>query len=189
MEPLDLRDDAAVEGLLRRRRVAPNPANLYLKWAMRLVRNQRLSARPTAWRVDRALDRELVGLFLAKHPAEDALHLFYAIKLDCTLTNQSLRLAYASLRGYLKSRRFLPYGPVSWKSVVRSALASLLEAASAQLSTIERVRVAIAMLLAFGLYARGHDISSLLASQLRPPFAGQPGAAASWTGTLFPQEA
>ena len=133
VQPLDPHGSAAVEGLLRRRRVASRTAELYMKWAARLVRNQRLPSRPTAERVDEALDREVVRLFLAKHPGEDASHLFYATRWFYTLTNQSLRLSYASLRGYLKSRRSLPHDPVSWESVALSALSILVEPVSEQL--------------------------------------------------------
>ena len=87
MQPLGLHDDAAVEGLLRRRRVASRTAELYMKWAARPARNQRLPSLLTAEKVNKSFDHELACLFPATHPGKNASHLFYATRWFYNLTN------------------------------------------------------------------------------------------------------
>ena len=77
-----------------------------------------------------------------------------------------LRLLYASLKGCLKARRSPPNDPLAWESVLLSAEAILCEPSPVPVSAIERIRVAIMMLLSFDVYARGADLSELLTSQL-----------------------
>ena len=113
VQPIDHRGGEPVEGILRRRRVSSGTAHLYTQWAARVIKNQRLPRRPTAERVDRGLDRELVLLFLSKQPAENASHMYFAVRWWYTLTNAMLRLSYASLKGYLKARRSPPNDPLA----------------------------------------------------------------------------
>ena len=139
----------------------------------------RLSPTATAAEVDTALDQMLVNLALARVGVQDARHLFYAVRWKWCLTNAALRRSHQSLLGYGRLERASEADPVTWESVLLSSLA-LLEQTSPDISQMERVSMAGAMILAFDLYARGGDMVPLQKDQVVPPVPGQQGAARCW---------
>ena len=106
-------DGEPEEGLLRRRRVAPNTAKVNQMWVERLISRHKFPEKPAATVVDEALDKELVKLFLASVAAAYAGHPYYGTSWWYTLTNETLRPSYASLRGYLKLRRSTIHDPIT----------------------------------------------------------------------------
>ena len=121
--------------------------------------------------VDSKLDDFLVQVFLEGYGIAEARHCFYGIRHHFVLTNQLLRLPHLSLRRFGRQRKAGMEDPVTWESVLLTALALL----------------DFGLLLGFDLYCRGGDMPMLQREDLRRPVPRQKGAARHWSATFFPK--
>ena len=123
--------------LLRRKLLSKSTLEVYTKHVETVRRDSGLLPSASAEEIDRVTQDSLVNLYLDNASAAEAGHLYYAMRWAHTLTNQVMRMSYASLKGFQRARRPPPGDPVSWPSVLLSALA-LLEKAPASVSRFER---------------------------------------------------
>ena len=137
--------------------------------------------------VDSKLDDFLVQVFLEAYGIAEARHCFYGIRHHFVLTNQLLRLSHLSLRRFGRQRKAGMEDPVTWESVLLTALALLDFGLQVVGTRLERISAAIGQLLGFDLYCRGGDMPMLQREDLRRPVPRQKGAARHWSATFFPK--
>jgi hypothetical protein len=185
----DLDEDEPLEGALRRRRVRVKTRATYTKIATDFKVTANLTDAATPTRVDHALDSALVTCFLAGKEAPAARYLYYAIRWWFVFRDTDLRLAKASLQGYLANTRETARDPTTWENALLAAYHLLQPLQHDAVIAALPLEVAVKTLLAFDLYTRQEELSLAATKDLLPPPRTLPGCGPlPWTLTLFPPE-
>jgi len=186
----------AEEGLLRRRRVKAVTASIYSSAVVPFYSAYQLGPLATKCLVDRALDSEMVRLYLLGELPQKCRVLFYGILWDRTWQVADLPLSNASRIGYNRSCRVNVEKPISFESVLLQVVALLTMAVRVcakmprrnnplLVTARELAEASVCMLLSFDLYARGGELLDTVRSEVFPPIRNQSGTAACWSVTTF----
>jgi len=175
-----------VDGLLRRKTVSAKTRQLYTTVATDFLVAHQLHEHSDPIELDRALDADLVRLYLAGESPVETNYLYYAVRWMCCRTNADLRLSFRSRQGHSKVARSRHVEPETWEGVLLMCRALLLETQDTR-DAEEAARAACGFLLSFDTYARGFDLVGAETTELRAPLgAAARSAANAWTLTLFP---
>ena len=173
-----------VEGLLRRQKVKPKTAKLYLTAVKQFHEMYGVGPETPLPTLDRLLDTEIVNIYLrGERPAEGRI-LFYAMRWHHSLRNEQLPKSSASRVGFNRQEQEIGQEPVTWEATMLAARA-ILATNLTEITKDERLACASAMLLGFDAYARGGDMTWTTKVELRPPILHVE-AAAFWTLTMWP---
>jgi len=175
-----------IDGLLRRKTVKATTATLYTGIAQSFLLRNGLTAHSAPEDIDKALDMEMVELYLQGESAAESNLLYYGTRWYTVRTNADLRLSFRSRQGHCRSqfrRRILPE---TWEAVLLQC-AALMDDVSGAGPRLEAARACCGWLLSFDTYARATELLEAARKELRPPLGSAARKAGGfWTLTLFP---
>ena len=178
-------DPVPVEAVLQRNRVSAAMQVRYLALVRAFQLTYALGDKSAAALVDRALNTELVRMYLLGEEVAPNRMLLYAVKWFYLLTQSEMRNSLASLKGHLNLSRENMELPETWEAVCLQTAALVRSIVRAALDP-DLVYAAAAFLLQFDTYSRLGELLAAQVTELRAPAPHQRGMAACWTLTLHP---